>query len=64
MATEIERKFLVAGDSWREGVSGTEFRQGYLSRESGRSVRVRLAGNAAWFTIKGPSQGLTRAEFE
>ena len=64
MATEIERKFLVVGDSWREGASGTEFCQGYLSRESGRSVRVRLAGDSAWLTIKGPSQGLTRAEFE
>ena len=64
MATEIERKFLVTGDAWREGAPGTEFMQGYLSRDPARSVRVRLAGDSAWLTIKGPSTGLSRPEFE
>lgn len=38
--------------------------QGYLSRESGRTVRVRSAGEVAWLTIKGKAEGISRAEFE
>ena len=38
--------------------------QGYLSLDPDRSVRVRLAGNKAWLTIKGRTEGITRAEFE
>lgn len=38
--------------------------QGYLSRETGRTVRVRVAGDRAWLTIKGPALGISRAEFE
>ena len=43
MGTEIERKFLVNGDEWRR-VDGVPIRQGYLARERGHSVRVRVAG--------------------
>jgi adenylate cyclase len=64
MGREIERKFLVVGDAWREGAVGTLYRQGYLSRETGRTVRVRVAGDAAYLTIKGPVEGIARAEFE
>ena len=63
MAIEIERKFLVVGDAWRQG-AGTLFRQGYLNRDKQRTVRVRIAGEQAFLTIKGVSQGATRAEFE
>ena len=66
MGIEIERKFLVVGRSW-EGVSGTRFRQGYLSAEPGRTVRVRVAGDRAFLTIKGEPKGeqkLARLEFE
>mgnify|MGYP003551531168 FL=1 len=63
MAIEIERKFLVSGTDWRAGES-TLFRQGYLNRDKERTVRVRIAGNQAYLTIKGISTGATRAEFE
>jgi len=65
MGIEIERKFLVAGDGWRSQVSAqTRFSQGYLSRDPARTVRVRVAGEQAFLTIKGATQGATRAEFE
>jgi CYTH domain-containing protein len=63
MAIEIERKFLVLGDAWRQAAP-TRFSQGYLNRDKARTVRVRIAGSAGFLTIKGLSQGATRAEFE
>jgi CYTH domain-containing protein len=64
MASEIERKFLVTQDTWRDGSPGVRIAQGYLSLDPERTVRVRLAGGDAWLTIKGVTRGLTRAEFE
>ncbi|MBV8034647.1 CYTH domain-containing protein [Roseateles sp.] len=65
MGIEIERKFLVVGESWRQPASAqTRFSQGYLSRDPARTVRVRLAGERAFLTIKGATRGATRAEFE
>ncbi len=63
MGIEIERKFLVVGDAWRQG-DGVRFSQGYLNRDKDRTVRVRLAGEQAFLTIKGRSEGASRAEFE
>ncbi len=64
MGQEIERKFIVNGDEWRERAVGTQFRQGFLSTEPDRTVRVRLAGGKGTLTIKSKSVGPTRAEFE
>lgn len=64
MPTEIERKFLVKSDAWREGPPGTEIRQGYLARDRERSVRVRVAGDKAFITVKGAGKGISRSEFE
>jgi CYTH domain-containing protein len=64
VAAEIERKFLVNGASWNDGSPGIRIAQGYLSFDPDRCVRVRLAGDAAWLTIKGRTEGITRAEFE
>ena len=65
MAKEIERKFLVADDSWRKGAMGKPYCQGYIATaQADQSVRVRIAGERGYLTIKGPPQGLTRAEFE
>lgn len=65
MGIEIERKFLVTGDGWRQPASAqTHFSQGYLSRDPARTVRVRIAGENAFLTIKGATTGATRAEFE
>ncbi len=63
MAVEIERKFLVAGTQWRQGAA-VRFSQGYLNRDKERTVRVRIAGEKAFVTIKGVSRGASRAEFE
>lgn len=64
MGKEIERKFLVRDDSWRRKAAGVHYCQGYLSSQPERSVRVRIAGTQGLLTIKGPSQGAQRDEFE
>ena len=64
MAEEIERKFLVAGDGWRDEAEGTPYCQGFLSTEPERTVRVRLAGSRGSITIKGKTIGARREEFE
>jgi adenylate cyclase len=62
---EIERKFLVANDSWKTAkcIGQRELKQAYLLRDSDRSVRIRVTDNMALFTIK-LGTGLTRSEFE
>lgn len=66
MATEIERKFQVVGTRWRQIVDGGKrYLQGYVaSTEAGATVRVRMAGDTGKLTIKGPTVGVSRAEFE
>jgi adenylate cyclase len=64
MAAEIERKFLVLDDGWRKGATGETIRQGYIAREGGNSVRVRIAGTRATLTIKRERAGPERDEFE
>ncbi len=64
MGTEIERKFLLIGDAWRENARGTLLRQGYISTQPGRTVRVRTANNQGYLTLKGKTTGITRCEFE
>jgi adenylate cyclase len=64
MAVEIERKFLVDGDSWRPGATGQRIRQGYLCSSADRVVRVRVTGDRAFLTVKGPQHGITRSEYE
>jgi CYTH domain-containing protein len=63
MGKEIERKFLVRQGEWPKN-EGVTYRQGYLSTVKERTVRVRIAGDAAFLTVKGISKGATRAEFE
>lgn len=63
MGIEIERKFLVRGQGWRQG-QAQRYSQGYLNRAAERTVRVRIAGEQAFLTIKGRSQGASRLEFE
>ena len=64
MAKEIERKFLVNTNAWVPAGPGVRLTQGYLSADKDRVVRVRREGIAATLTIKGPSAGFTRSEFE
>jgi adenylate cyclase len=62
---EIERKFLVVSSDWRSEVDRAEpLRQGYLSTEASRVVRVRVAGEQGFLTVKGKRVGDRRAEFE
>ncbi len=66
MAVEVERKFLVQGEYKQLAVSHDRIIQGYICSQCGRTVRVRLRGDRAFLTIKGPSfdGGLSRYEFE
>lgn len=64
MGVEIERKFLVAGHEWNRAGTRTLLRQGYLSTNSERLVRVRVAGEEAYLTIKGRTRGARRQEWE
>lgn len=66
MAIEIERKFTVTGDFLKDVKSAKRITQGYICADPGRTVRVRIAGNDAFLTIKGPSDEKfwSRYEFE
>ncbi|GJM34726.1 MAG: CYTH domain-containing protein [Saprospiraceae bacterium] len=65
MGLEIERKFLLAKDTWRQiSDQGIRIRQGYLNLDIERTVRVRVVGDQGKLTIKGKTVGTTRLEFE
>jgi CYTH domain-containing protein len=62
---EIERKFLVANDEWRSSaVRNVRIRDGLIAVYKDRKVRVRIAGDIATVTVKGPRIGIVRPEFE
>jgi len=64
MGIEIERKFLLKNDGWRKLGNGELYRQGYLSTDKERTVRIRTIGEKGYLTIKGRTQGTRREEFE
>ena len=66
MGKEIEKKFLVNKTKWNslEKPKGKHLRQGYLMTDPNKTIRVRIAKNSAWITIKGISIGATRLEYE
>lgn len=64
MGVEIERKFLVAGEGWRAQGEPVLLRQGYLSSQAERTVRVRIEGERAVLTIKSKNVGAARGEWE
>ena len=52
---EIERKFLVANDEWRQSaVRSVGIRDGLIAVYKDRKVRVRISGDIATVAIKGP----------
>ena len=64
---EIERKYLVTSDCYKEmAVARYHIRQGYISREQTGTVRVRITDDKAYLTIKGkPAAGhFARYEWE
>ena len=64
MATEIERRFRVKTDAWQGLAEGRAYRQGYISVEAERTVRVRIVGEQAWLTLKSLISAVSRHEFE
>ncbi|OCX53356.1 adenylate cyclase [Mucilaginibacter sp. PPCGB 2223] len=66
MGIEIERKFLVDADKWQVAAKpyGNSLRQGYMVKEPGKTIRVRIANQQSFITIKGQSHGATRTEYE
>jgi len=68
VALETERKFLLKNDSWKAAVTGSVIiAQGFLSKDPERTVRVRIAGDKAFLTIKGKppeDRPLDTPEFE
>jgi adenylate cyclase len=65
MAIEIERKFRLVNETWRDQIrASTLLRQGYLANTAKASVRVRLAGSDAWLSVKAMTPGRARAEYE
>jgi adenylate cyclase len=64
MGKEIERKFLVKNDDWKNRAEAYTYKQGYLSIEEARNVRIRIIGTKGFLTLKGKSIGAERLEFE
>ncbi|MGM0931862.1 MAG: CYTH domain-containing protein [Bacteroidota bacterium] len=64
---EIERKFLVkSGEYKKEAYEKIRIKQGFLSTDPERTVRLRITNETAFLTIKGKSKenGLSRFEWE
>jgi adenylate cyclase len=65
VATEIERKFLVQDDSWRDlSTNSKRIIQGYLANTERGSIRIRVAGEDASLNIKSMTLGVTRSEYD
>jgi adenylate cyclase len=66
MGQEIERKFLIKKEIWENSPKGkaTYLKQGYISTDPGKTIRVRVAKDKSFLTIKGKTEGISRAEFE
>ena len=64
MGKEIERKFLVKSDVYKTLAQGTYYRQGYVPTLNGMTVRLRIAGEKGYITMKDHAVGFTRHEFE
>lgn len=65
MATEIERKFLVKNNTWKDlAKKKTKIQQAYLNLDKERTVRIRIIGDEAFITVKGQNYGVVRKEFE
>ena len=67
MGLEIERKFLVKNNSFKEVAFSKKYiQQGFLNSDKERTVRVRIIEENAFLTIKGKSNkaGTVRFEWE
>lgn len=65
MAIEIEHKFLLANEAWREQISSSvTYKQGYLSSQPTCSIRIRISNVRAWINIKSATIGTHRHEYD
>lgn len=65
MALEIEHKYLVTNDSYKQlAHAHINIKQGYLNRDPQRTVRIRIYGNKGFITVKGVTIDDSRAEYE
>ncbi len=64
MAEEIERKFLVRNDEWRQNAKAVFYRQGYIYSSVSGTVRVRIINDRAFLAVKSGRKGIRRQEFE
>ncbi|MCP5158213.1 MAG: CYTH domain-containing protein [Gammaproteobacteria bacterium] len=65
MATEIEHKFLIRDDRWRQQVEhSARICQGYLTSDARCSVRVRITGAQGFLNLKSGTLGIQRSEYE
>ena len=67
MGLEIERRFLVKGEEWKQNAQNCQkIRQGYIvSSIKDWTVRVRIIEkDQAWLTLKSPAKGISCNEFE
>ena len=60
MAIEIERKFLVLSDDYKNLGVPIYCKQGYLNIPNEPLIRVRYMGNKAFLTLKGKNKGISR----
>ena len=64
MGIEIERKYLVKDDTYKNLSKPVLYRQGYMSSDPKRIIRARVYSNRGFITVKSPRVGFTRSEFE
>lgn len=65
MGKEIERKFLVMNESWRNAVQDeSRYEQGYLAVTDQCAVRVRIDDERALLNIKNATLDIERQEYE
>lgn len=65
MAIEIEHKFLLRNNDWRQNITrSAQYQQGYLSSKASSSIRVRISDEKAWLNIKSATIGTHRHEYE
>lgn len=65
MPIETERKFLTQSEAWRANcVKSVRLQDGLIATTGGRKVRVRIADDRAYLTVKGARTGISRSEYE
>ena len=65
MPIEIEHKFLIKDDSWKQSIEKSiQYKQGYMISDNKRSVRIRISDQKSWLNIKSATIGTHRQEFE